>query len=266
VIVRKKGTKLPFNIQDFQVIDYDHEDIASVDEARKKIGDFIRNGIKNGKAYSPVHSILRLKINTEATKLTKKTFYEYKFKNTPSKQICLVTGDIQKLKNVAVVWVSSENTNMQMSRHFELSVSGVVRHLGARKKDGRVVEDTIAKELLEKVGENASIDAGNVIVTGAGELEKTHGVKKIFHAASVSGQVGVGYKPIADIGMCVSNSLEKIDSDEFKDLDLRSILFPLMGTGQARGSLEEISKELIYHERATVASDHDGARSIEGSM
>jgi O-acetyl-ADP-ribose deacetylase (regulator of RNase III) len=134
---------------------------------------------------------------------------------------------------------------MQMSRHYERSISGTIRYLGA-KKDGarRVAEDTIANELFAKVG-SAGVDAGVVIDTTAGELTKTHGVKKIFHAASVQGQVGRGYSPIKDIYVCVRNALELADSPEMDNEDIHSILFPLMGTGTTRLSPQDVADQLI---------------------
>src|SRR5262249_32390682 len=149
------------------------------------------------------------------------------------------------VKNLADIWVSSENTNMEMSRPHERSISGVIRFYGAKRKHGRVVEDTIANELKAIVGENANVNPATVIATVAGELERRHSVKKIFHIASVIGQVGVGFTPIPGIGRCVSEALTLADSDDFVAMKLKSILFPLMGTGQARGSLERTAKELI---------------------
>jgi len=82
-------------------------------------------------------------------------------------------------------------------------------------------------------------------VTGAGELQRTHNVKRIFHVASVHGEVGVGYKPIHNIEFCIANALKKADSEELKSLGLKSILFPLMGTGTAGGNLKEIAEKLL---------------------
>jgi O-acetyl-ADP-ribose deacetylase (regulator of RNase III) len=146
------------------------------------------------------------------------------------------------------IWVNSENTNMQMSRHFDRSISSVIRYLGAKKDaKGHVIEDTIANELTKITGDHAHVPSGQVMVTGAGDLERTHKTKRVFHAASVIGQLGEGYKPIADmdIGDCITNALEMANSDDFQAIELRSILFPLMGTGTGRGNLEEKARELI---------------------
>jgi len=134
---------------------------------------------------------------------------------------------------------------MQMARHYDRSISSVIRFYSAKREGGRVIDDLVANELTSLVGENANIPAGEVVATGAGELERTHGVKKIFHAAAVVGQIGKGYTPIADIAMCVRNSLELADSPEFNDLELKTMLFPILGTGTGRGNLEEKAGELI---------------------
>jgi len=173
----------------------------------------------------------------------------YKLKQDAKKRIGLITGDIRKV-TVADIWANSENTNMQMARIYDGSVSGVIRYLGAKKDEFGYVakhgDDVIAGELAEKMSKGPpTVEGGTVLVTGAGELEKTHNVKKIFHVASVRGQPQVGYRPIDNIGLCVENSLTKADSAEIKPLKLSSILFPLFGTGSAGGDTKKISATLL---------------------
>jgi O-acetyl-ADP-ribose deacetylase (regulator of RNase III) len=172
--------------------------------------------------------------------------YQYRLKGERGKRIALITGDIRKVE-VADIWVNSENTNMQMSRFYERSISAIIRYLGAKKDNvGNVTEDVIANELVEAMGNNLVVQPATVLVTGAGELQRTHNVKKIFHVASVHGEIGVGYKPIHNIEYCVTNSLQKADSEELKALGLKSILFPLMGAGAAKGNLKEIAENLLH--------------------
>jgi O-acetyl-ADP-ribose deacetylase (regulator of RNase III) len=117
--------------------------------------------------------------------------------------------------------------------------------MGAKKdRAGRVVDYVIANELREAVG-LSDVPPGTVIDTTSGELKRTNKVKKIFHAASVSGQVGRGYVPIPDISQCVRNALLLVDSEQLESEDIHSILFPLMGTGTSRASAQEIADELI---------------------
>jgi O-acetyl-ADP-ribose deacetylase (regulator of RNase III) len=172
--------------------------------------------------------------------------YQYSLKGKQDKRLSLITGDIRKVE-VADIWVNSENTNMQMSRFYERSISAVIRYLGAKKDNvGNVSEDIIANELAEVMGNNLVVHPATVLVTGAGELQRTHNVKKIFHVASVQGEIGVGYRPTSNIEFCVTNALEKADSEEFRSLGSKSILFPLMGAGAAKGNLKETAEKLIH--------------------
>jgi O-acetyl-ADP-ribose deacetylase (regulator of RNase III) len=247
VLLRRKGTKIPFNIQGFKVIDYE-DTHGGFHEAKNSIAEFIKNGIASSKNDSPVYQVLDLKVATTTKLITKTRRYNYSLKN--KKKIGLITGDLRYVEGVDV-WVNSENTNMQMARHFDRSISGLIRYFGATKKAGQVVEDCIADELAQAVGKTANIPPGEIVVTKAHGLEKTNGVKKIFHAASVVGQVGRGYVPIPEVADCVRNALVMADEDEFKDDNLRSILFPLLGTGTGRGELKQKATELI-----TAAIDH----------
>ncbi|HEU0297781.1 MAG TPA: macro domain-containing protein, partial [Anaerolineales bacterium] len=113
-----------------------------------------------------------------------------------------------------------------------------------KDKAKRITEDVIANELYAIVGD-AEVYPGEVIATGAGELTRTHNVKKIFHAASVRGQVGRGYSPIPDIDVCIRKALELADSEEMQNEDIHSILFPLMGTGTSRLSAQDVADDLI---------------------
>lgn len=244
VLIRRKGTAIPFNIQGFQVIEYDRRNIENDDEAKKKIADLIQNGLKLKKKDSPVYEVLDLKIGTVPKELTKTEYFTYKLRNVNNKEIGLVTGDLRNVKGIDV-WVNPENTKMQMARHEDRSISSTIRYCGAKKTAGRVVDDLIANELAQVAGENANIPPAEILVTDAGYLERTHGVKKIFHAAVVVGQVGKGYTPIADVSQAVRNALDTADSQELAGTDLKSILFPLMGTGTGRGELKQKAMELI---------------------
>ena len=243
VLLRRKGTKIPFNIQGFQVIEYDTENLKSV-KVRRRIEEFIQNGLKSNKKDSPVHEVLSLKIKSQPKLLTKTEVFEYRLNKFPAKRICLITGDIRNVKDIDI-WVNSENTNMEMDRHCGSSISSVIRYSGAKKKPGRIEDDVIARQLARAAGNPANVPAGEIVVTGAGELEHDNGVKKIFHAAAVIGEVGRGYTPIRDIGTCVRNALQKADDPRLKNIGLKSILFPLIGTGNAKGDLEQKAPELI---------------------
>jgi O-acetyl-ADP-ribose deacetylase (regulator of RNase III) len=176
------------------------------------------------------------------TALSETRTYAYKLKRYPRKQIALITGNIQGVK-CADIWVNSENTNMQMSRYFERSISGTIRYLGARKDvAGDVVEDLVFNELSRLMSTKTVVQPATVFSTDSGELEKSHRVKKIFHVAAVRGQVGSGYNPVDNIEFCVRNALEKTEAP---NIGCKSILFPLLGTGTAKGTLTHVASTLI---------------------
>jgi len=186
----------------------------------------------------------------------------YRLKQAQRKRIGLITGGIESVRE-ADIWVNSENTNMQMSRYLESSISGVIRYLGAKKDTaGYITEDTIADALKQAMGSNRVVAPATVLVTASGELQGTHNVKKIFHTGSVHGEIGVGYQPIHNIEACITNVFTKATSQEFQSLELKSILFPLMGTGTAQGSLRPLAERLIG---AAISCMETNAKStIEG--
>jgi O-acetyl-ADP-ribose deacetylase (regulator of RNase III) len=174
--------------------------------------------------------------------LTTCSRHEYLLPAVRGRKLVLLTGNLRGVKGHAEVWVNSENTEMQMARYFDRSVSGTIRYLGARKAPvtGEVIEDTIALELQRATaGARVPLQPATVIATGSGALEETHGVKRIFHAATVHGEAGSGYRPVASVGQCVTACLELADSDGERPHTLRSILFPILGAGTGRGTREQ---------------------------
>lgn len=171
--------------------------------------------------------------------------YIYRMRNKRSKKIALITGRIEDVKE-ADAWVSSENTDMQMARFYDRSISGVIRYYGAKRDtSGNVIDDTIAKELKNQIGNSVPVSPTTVFVTSSGELQKDNKVKKIFHVASVRGEAGVGYVPINNIQFCIREVLKAVDSEENRSIGIKTILFPLLGAGTARGIPEEIAPKLI---------------------
>ena len=245
VLIRRKGTTIPFNIQGLQVVEYDQAKFSSIEQAKARIHQIIKNGLVRKYNDSPVHGVLDLNIEPEGKPLEETLFFESRLKDKDDSTVGLVTGDIQKVQGVDV-WVNSENTNMQMARPFENSISGVIRYLGAEKdpQNNQISTDTIVDELKKKMGTDTSVDPASVLVTTSGEMLKSHRVKRIFHVAANYGQVGQGYIPIDNVANCIVNALKVSVADE--ESELRSILFPLMATRSRRGEvLEDRVKPLL---------------------
>jgi O-acetyl-ADP-ribose deacetylase (regulator of RNase III) len=177
------------------------------------------------------------------------TRYPYRTAWRPRRTIGLIAGNLSEVRRVDA-WVNSENTNMQMASYYDRSISAVIRYYGSRRlRNGDVEDDVIGKSLRQELGDVQTVTAGTVIVTPPGELAGW-GVKRIFHVAAVQGEPGHGYRPVQDLGRCVSRVLEGIDAENRAGQALRSVVFPVLGTGQARGNLADIFPVLL---RAVLA-------------
>jgi O-acetyl-ADP-ribose deacetylase (regulator of RNase III) len=246
LVIRKNSNQpIPFNISGLPILGYDLDSEDQLERSRKRIRETLQNGLDSRSTDSIVHDTLDdLKVEKKAKLIETREEKLYELVGVPGKQIGYITGNINNINHVDV-WVNSENTNMQMARPYEFSISATIRYEGATKNaNGYVVDDLIAKD-LRKVTRGRDCLPGNIIVTTSGELERSNRVKRIFHAASVIAEPGGGYRPIQNIGQCVRNALRKVDSEELAPLDLNSILFPLMGTGTNRSSAQEMADKLI---------------------
>jgi O-acetyl-ADP-ribose deacetylase (regulator of RNase III) len=196
-----------------------------------------------------------------ALPISASTKITYRLKTDRRFKVGLITGDIRDVHGIDV-WVNSENTNMQMARFYESSISGIIRYCGARKDAvGYVKDDLIADELKRVMRTESHVQPGTVLVTSPGVLLQSNGVKKIFHVASVQGEVGYGYKPVSDIARCVKNCLNHANSNEFKGFGLSTMLFPLMGAGRAQGDLNETAQKLI--QAAIAYQEHTKDSTME---
>lgn len=245
VVIRRRKTELPFNIRDLRMIDYDPSKIMSMVSARRAIKQAIEIGLKSGRNDSLVHEYIDVRVSPPAKPITESKATLFSIRGSPSKALGIITGDIQNV-TIVDIWVNSENTNMQMARFYDSSISGVIRYLGAKKDEkGNVIDDVIANDLARIMGKDRSVDPGVVLATGAGDLSASHGVKRIFHAAVVQGAVGGGYTPVSRFQNAVRSCLEKADEDDPKNANCSSILFPLMATGTAKGDVEENVRKMV---------------------
>jgi len=175
----------------------------------------------------------------------------------PDAQVGIVTGDIRRMR-AADVWVNSENTDMRMSRFEEYSVSAIIRFDGAlRDTSDQVVEDTIADELNRKVAGRTPVAPGSVVTTGSGQLAGQNNVRHIIHVAAVTGVPGEGYRQVTDVGRCVANVLAEAERLAAVD-GVRSILFPLLGTGVAGATLEPTIRTMVGTVVDHFTQNHEG--------
>jgi O-acetyl-ADP-ribose deacetylase (regulator of RNase III) len=160
-------------------------------------------------------------------------------------KIGIVTGRMIKVEKIDV-WVNPENTDMEMARHNDHSISGIIRYWGAeRDSAGAVTKDVIADELTEVVGSGRSVAPGSAFVTGAGQLAGSNGVRHIVHVAAVQGTPGVGFRQVRDVGLCVANALAKAEDLAAAEPGVTSVLFPLLGAGTGSGAVEATAEALL---------------------
>lgn len=229
VLIRRKGTAVPFNLGNLSVLEYDETDAGQLADFRRRLVRYIETGLRDGHTDNVVSEVLALRISDSPKPIGVRRVYSHPLSARPGKAIHVITGDLREIHDIDV-WVNSENTNMQMARFYEPFVSSVIRYEGAEKSvTGRVREDTIQDELHRLMDGEHSVPPAHVLATGAGRLRQTNGVRQVFHAAAVAGGVGVGYRVVEAVERCVTNALKLADSPEFSSAGLRSILFPLLG-------------------------------------
>jgi O-acetyl-ADP-ribose deacetylase (regulator of RNase III) len=250
VLIKHRGTKVPFNILGERVIEYPSES-GGWAASRAEIRDFIANGLRKNEIDSPIFTILQdARKDWRRERIETHKEYPYRIRKHPDRHINVITGDVREWPGIDV-WVNSENTNMQMARFYDRSLSAMIRYEGAEKDDnGEIVRDTIALELEDALGGRESVTPGTVYVTGTGALAATRGVKKIFHAATTQGVPGSGYQIIRDVEKCVTASLRRMDHERYRDDGLHTIVFPMMGTGEGGGKVNVVAGRLI---RAAVS-------------
>ncbi len=254
ILIRQETDGLPFNIQGLRAISYDSSRIDSFDKAKSAIREFVVNGLRKKCNDSPIREALPdLRVSIPRKPLRSGDAYLYPVTAHRDVAIGVLTGELEELRGKADIWVSSENTDLQLARYHDRSVSGLIRYLGARKVKGRIVEDCIGIAVARETPRDADdqcvpVNPGSVTPTESGELQETHGVKRIYHAATVQGTPGRGYKPVPNVTVCINTALSIADSENEGGKKLgayQSILFPVFGSGVAGCGFRDSAKDLI---------------------
>lgn len=197
------------------------------------------------------------------------------FRNEPRILLHVASGDMMKIKNVDV-FVNSENDYMQMARFFEArTISSMLRRRGAYVANGRY-QDTVQQELDWHLRNHGRpVQAADAFATSAGgphsELAKVNKARAIIHVAAVQAVDAearvVPYKEPHQIETAVRSALTQLatlneadgvfsppGTDQRSDQEvrakaglgkLRSIVFPLLGTGQGGAKTDEVIEPII---------------------
>ncbi|MEM9726420.1 MAG: NUDIX domain-containing protein [Pseudomonadota bacterium] len=180
--------------------------------------------------------------------------------DAPPLRLHLRRGDIRALKGVDV-WVNSENTLLEMDQLVGRSVSSAIRTGGAWIEPGNLVRsDPIYDALRRETQWRGPLSVGEVIETPAYRLGATNGVRRIFHVASVVGDIGRSPQTEeASIPLCVTAALAAIEKRNARRLPLisrpyRSVALPLIGSGRGGLAAEKSIRGVLRGVQAFASS------------
>jgi O-acetyl-ADP-ribose deacetylase (regulator of RNase III) len=153
--------------------------------------------------------------------------------------LTLHAGSIEGLENIDII-VSSENVHLELAKPFKSSLSARLRNAAAYKNAaGEVVDDVISREVSEWIRENARpglpVEPGTVVATSSGRLVH-RGIRRIYHAAVVVPRAGTNEYDVdlESIYRAVRATVQLAKAERRAIAPaLRSICFPLFGTGRA---------------------------------
>lgn len=246
ILIGMEGAKLPFDVAGLQVLHYDHLS----DAGRQTAIGLIRNQIKQAFLSEHIDSPIYKYLPTLSVSLPDKVIRQTQFFDYGSigdgPMLGYVTGALTDVRGIDV-WVNSENAQLEMARPYERSISSLVRYYGSvRNGRGEVQRDIIQLAIRKKVPRGTSVAPATVVATTPGQLRE-RGVRQLLHVASVEGQPGLGYRPVQDIGACVTSAVVEIDRLNRRPFapKLRSVLIPIFGTGTGAAKVEDVLDQLV---------------------
>jgi hypothetical protein len=266
VVLLKEGEKLPFDVVDLRTVPYDLDNKLRL--IRKQDAQVLAAHIRTmlSDTWTPSHPFgsdapaawvavrqpqtLQTLIETARPKpLSPGVDSVFRLPKNPSQQIIIRTGDIRHVKDIDVL-VTSENTDLQLARYYDPSVSGTLRYLDAERGiDGRVVYDSLdasLKSLIKEQNVTLPVMSGTVIAMPTSGLSR-RGIRYLLLAATVRGDgVGTGYSPVghAEIENCIRDCFRQFD-ELAQQGQIHSILFPVFGAGTAKQDPEQAVEFLL---------------------
>ena len=260
VALLQEGEKPPFDVTDLRTVPYNLDDklrlIHKLDA--KELAGHLRTMMSAGwkpsdpfgadapTAWAAVRDpagLQRLIETSRPKPLQPGVDGVYRLPGSPARKLVIRTGDIRYAANIDVL-VSSENTDLQLARYYDPSVSGTLRYLDAeRGMDGRVIRDALGeqlKSLVERHDIKLPVMPGTVLAIPTTGLA-ARGIKHVFLAAVVRGEgPGAGYSAVAqtEAENCVRECFLRFNALSQAG-PLESILFPVFGAGTAKQDPEQ---------------------------
>ena len=82
-------------------------------------------------------------------------------------------------------------------------------------------------------------------MTESGALADSHNVRHLIHVAAVHGEPGAGFRQVHNLASCVTNALAHAQRLAETDDHMRSVLFPMLGTGSGGGPPDTVAAAMI---------------------
>jgi hypothetical protein len=282
VVIRRAGTHIPFNINGMRSVEYSDATPEDQDISRKRVTRAIKSSFQGKDVDSLIYTLFNdINVSRYAEPIMERRTEAWRIGGlSRERHVGFITGSIHNIKDVDA-WVNAENTQLEMGRTHEDSVSAMIRYYGARRNSaGYVVEDVIGDALLSRKGDFWSVEPGMVISTPPGQLGPCNNVKAVLHVAALSGEPGRGYLPIRDHPGCVARALQEVDELNRNGLEqivsvpcsnpgnrfrwfgqrnrsspleprripvtIKSVLIPLFGTRSANAYPQDVADRLFH--------------------
>lgn len=213
VVVHRAGTHIPFNINGMRSVEYSDRSETEKAASRARIRKAIETSFEGKDVDSLVYTLFTdIKVSRYSEQIMERVQESWRLTEfSKPREIGYITGNIVNIQNIDA-WVNAENTQMEMGRLHEDSVSAMIRYYGARRNSaGYIVEDVISSALEYGKGDFWSVEPGMVIATPPGQLGPTNNVKAILHVAALQGEPGRGYLPVRDHPGCVTRALLEVE-------------------------------------------------------
>lgn len=175
-------------------------------------------------------------------------------KGAASKRIGVIEGDLSRVDCVDA-WVNPENTRFEMARPHDRSISAIIRAQAANRGHPSPGwhRDRLAQDLrreAERAG--GEVETGAAIVMPPYRLRHQNNLAAIVHVAAQTGMRGRGYQTTRNLEDCIENALDAIElwnKSWWRYLrgrkPIRSVLFPLFGSGNSDWEPEWVAERLI---------------------
>ncbi len=214
VVVGRAGTHIPFNINGMRSVEYNDRTEAEQSTSRDRITKAICSSFQGKDVDSLIYTLfsdINVTRYSEPIMERRKETWHIEGVNR-ERNIGYITGSIHNITDIDA-WVNAENTQLELGRTHEDSVSAMIRYYGAKRNSaGYIEEDLIGDALCARKGDFWSVEPGMVISTTPGELGRCNNVKAVLHVAALNGEPGRGYLPIRDHSGCVTRALQEVDT------------------------------------------------------